>query len=127
MTDPHSATPRLTKDNLTSLQSHILAEEQEYPGASGEFSWILSAITLAGKTIANKVRRARIEDVLNPPKEGTLVRIFIFVQPVAPFEIAGHVARVDENGFAIHYDNFDEDIRKLVDDVSAIVGRSDPE
>ena len=64
MTDPHTARPGLTKDNLTSLQSHILAEEQEYPGASGEFSWILSAITLAGKTIANKVRRARIEDVL---------------------------------------------------------------
>ena len=64
MTDPHTANPRLTKDNLTSLQTHILAEEQQYPGASGDFSWILSAITLAGKTIANKVRRARIEDVL---------------------------------------------------------------
>lgn len=56
--------PNYTRDNLTSLQSHILAEEQKFPGASGDFSWILSAITLAGKTIANKVRRARIEDVL---------------------------------------------------------------
>jgi len=64
MTDPHIAKSRLIKDNLTSLQSHILTEEQQYPGASGDFSWILSAITLAGKTIANKVRRARIEDVL---------------------------------------------------------------
>ncbi|MBM43569.1 MAG: class 1 fructose-bisphosphatase [Phycisphaerae bacterium] len=51
-------------DNLTSLQSHILAEEQQHPGASGDFSWILSAIALATKTIGNKVRRARIEDVL---------------------------------------------------------------
>lgn len=56
--------PRFTSDNLTSLQTHILAEEQQYPEASGDFSWILSAISLAGKTIANKVRRARIEDVL---------------------------------------------------------------
>lgn len=56
--------PRLTQDNLTTLQSHILAEEQLHPGASGDFSWILSAISLAGKTIANKVRRARIENVL---------------------------------------------------------------
>ena len=64
MTDPHTENPRLIKDNLTSLQTHILAEEQEYPGASGDFSWILSAITLAGKVIANKVRRAGIEDVL---------------------------------------------------------------
>lgn len=56
--------PRYTTDNLCSLQSHILAEETKHPGATGEFSWILSAIALAGKTIANKVRRARIDDVL---------------------------------------------------------------
>ena len=55
---------RLTSDNLTSLQSHILAEEQKHPGATGEFSWIMSAISLACKAIADKVRRARIEDVL---------------------------------------------------------------
>ena len=53
-----------TRDNLTSLQTHILQEEAKYPAATGELSWILSAISLAGKTIANKVRRARIEDVL---------------------------------------------------------------
>ncbi|MEE2718579.1 MAG: class 1 fructose-bisphosphatase [Planctomycetota bacterium] len=52
------------EDNLQSLQSHILAEEQSHPQATGEFSWILSAIALATKTIANKVRRARIDDVL---------------------------------------------------------------
>jgi len=54
----------LASDNLMSLQSHILAEEQQHPGASGDFSWILSAIALATKTIGNKVRRARIDDVL---------------------------------------------------------------
>jgi fructose-1,6-bisphosphatase I len=53
-----------TNDNLTSLQSHILAEEQKYEGATGEFSWILSAISLATKAIGNKVRCARIEDVV---------------------------------------------------------------
>lgn len=53
-----------TSDNLTSLQSHILAEEQKFPGATGEFSWILSAISLATKAIGNKVRCARIEDVV---------------------------------------------------------------
>ena len=56
--------PRWTRDNLTSLQSHILAEEQQHPGATGDFSWILSAIALATKTIGSKVQRARIEDVL---------------------------------------------------------------
>ncbi|MHC5028394.1 MAG: class 1 fructose-bisphosphatase [Planctomycetota bacterium] len=64
MPDTSRIQPRFTSDNLTTLQSHILAEEQLHPGATGDFSWILSAISLAGKTIANKVRRARIEDVL---------------------------------------------------------------
>jgi len=64
MIPPDLVKPQYTTDNLLSLQSHILAEEARYPGATGDFSWILSAISLAAKTIANKVRRARIEDVL---------------------------------------------------------------
>ena len=64
MTTIMSEKRQYTRDNLLSLQSHILAEEAKYPRATGELSWILSAISLAGKTIANKVRRARIEDVL---------------------------------------------------------------
>ncbi|MSR44735.1 MAG: class 1 fructose-bisphosphatase [Phycisphaerales bacterium] len=50
--------------NLYSLQSHILAEEALHPGASGDFSWIVSAISLAGKAIAHRVRRARLENAL---------------------------------------------------------------
>ncbi len=50
--------------NLLSLQSHILSEESRYPGAAGDFTWIVSAISLAGKAIAHQVRRARLEGVL---------------------------------------------------------------
>ena len=50
--------------NLLSLESHILREEAAHPGSSGDFTWILSALSLAAKVIAAKVRRARIEDVL---------------------------------------------------------------
>jgi len=60
-------TPRsrfTSRDNLTTLQTHILAEEQKYPDASGTFSWILSALALSAKVIADKMRRARIQDVL---------------------------------------------------------------
>ncbi len=52
------------RQNVTSLQSHILSEEARYPNSTGDFTWILSAISLAGKAIANKVRRARLDDVL---------------------------------------------------------------
>jgi fructose-1,6-bisphosphatase I len=49
---------------LTSIQSHILAEEARHPQATGDFTWIISAISLAAKTIAFKVRHSRLEDVL---------------------------------------------------------------
>ena len=54
----------MTRPNITSLQSHILDEEARYPSASGDLTWILSALSLAAKAIASKVRHARIEDVL---------------------------------------------------------------
>jgi fructose-1,6-bisphosphatase I len=50
--------------NITSLQSHILQGEASHPGSTGDFTWILSALALAAKAIAAKVRLARIEDVL---------------------------------------------------------------
>ena len=60
------------RDNLTTLQGHIIAEQLKHPGASGELTWILSALSLAGKAIANKVRRARIEDVLGEAGEANV-------------------------------------------------------
>ena len=54
----------MIEDNLMSLQAHVLAEEAKHPQAVGDFSWVLSAISLAGKTIANKVRRARLDGIL---------------------------------------------------------------
>jgi hypothetical protein len=50
------------------------------------------------------------------------VRLYVFVQPVLPFELVGHVVRVTEDGFAMQYDVSDPDVQRLVDDVAAIVG-----
>ncbi len=52
------------RDTLTSIQAHILAEEAKFPQATGDFTWIISAISLAAKMIAYKVRHARLEEVL---------------------------------------------------------------
>jgi len=49
------------------VQQHILREQQRFPGASGEFSWLLSGITLAGKMIESKVRRAGLNNILGSP------------------------------------------------------------
>ena len=64
---------------------------------------------------------ARIEGASLRPTEGTQVTLYIFIQPIAPFEIRGRVVRRTESGFAVDYELFDPKIRRLVDDVSAIV------
>src|SRR5438093_3161004 len=56
---PMSTSPLLT------AQQHILEEQRRHhPHASGEFSWLLSGITLAAKIISANVRRAGLEDIL---------------------------------------------------------------
>ena len=49
---------------MITIQQHILQEQQRFPGASGEFSFLLSGITLATKLIQARVRRAGLGDVL---------------------------------------------------------------
>jgi fructose-1,6-bisphosphatase I len=49
---------------IMTLQAHILGEQAKHPHASGTFSWILSALSISAKIIADKVRRARLENVL---------------------------------------------------------------
>lgn len=49
---------------VITVQQHILQEQMRFPGASGEFSWLLSGITLATKLIQARIRRAGLSDIL---------------------------------------------------------------
>jgi fructose-1,6-bisphosphatase I len=49
---------------ITTVQQHILQQQQKYPGARGNLSWLLSGITLATKMTESKIRRAGLLDVL---------------------------------------------------------------
>jgi fructose-1,6-bisphosphatase I len=50
---------------IITVQQHIFEEQRRrFPKASGEFSWLLSGITLATKIIADQVRRAGLVDIL---------------------------------------------------------------
>ncbi len=55
--------------DIVTLQGHILHQQKRHPGASGTFSWILSAISISAKMISAAVRRARLEDVLGSAGE----------------------------------------------------------
>jgi fructose-1,6-bisphosphatase I len=54
---------------IITVQQYILQEQQHFPGVSGEFSWLLSGITLATKMIQAKVRRAGLTDILGSENE----------------------------------------------------------
>ncbi len=58
MTHLHATAPIVT------VQQHILQEQKRFPGASGEFSSLLSGITMATKLIQAQVRRAGLTDIL---------------------------------------------------------------
>src|SRR5262245_66684898 len=50
---------------LLTVQQHILEDQRRYyPQATGEFSWLLSGITLASKIVESRVRRAGLSDIL---------------------------------------------------------------
>jgi fructose-1,6-bisphosphatase I len=49
---------------ITAEQHILLQQRERFPDASGEFSWLLSGVTLACKIVAAAVRRAGLVDVL---------------------------------------------------------------
>lgn len=75
----------------------------------------------AGTLVEISYAGVRLEDSSVQPPVGTRVRLYVFVQPVAPFELDGMVSRHTETGFAMTYELFDVEIRRLVDDVTALV------
>ena len=55
---------------LLTVQQHILEEQRRFhPQASGEFSWLLSGITLATKIVAAQVRRAGLAGILGVTRD----------------------------------------------------------
>jgi fructose-1,6-bisphosphatase I len=48
---------------ITTVQQHILQQQQDISDASGRFSWLLSGITLATKMIEAKIRSAGLTDI----------------------------------------------------------------
>ena len=70
------------------VQQHILeSQRKRYPNASGEFSWLLSGITLAAKIIASMVQRAGLNDIL-----GALARTNIQGETVQKLDVLANQA-----------------------------------
>ena len=75
-----------------------------------------------GKLVDFSYSGARVADASLLPDVGTTVRLYVFVQPVAPFELVGEVVRsFGGEGFAVEFKDVTPDLRALVDDAAAIV------
>ena len=61
--------PLANQTKLTTLQTHMLADAERFPDAGGVLAWIVSALAISVKTIAARLRRARLEDVLGAAGE----------------------------------------------------------
>jgi hypothetical protein len=83
-----------------------------YSSGAAEGAGVLTDLSYSG---------ARLENVSLWPALDTKVRLYVFIQPVAPFQLVGRVVRITDTGFAIAYDVADPELRRLVDDVSALV------
>ena len=56
---------RQAEKGIRTIQQHIMERQrQKHPEATGEFSWLLSGVTLATKIIADHVRHAGLWDLL---------------------------------------------------------------
>jgi len=64
---------------------------------------------------------ARLEGASYVPEPGAKVRLYVFIQPVSPFELSGEVVRSRAGSFAIRFTEVDPAIGRLVDDVAALV------
>ena len=64
--DPHAQEPVVMEptDRYITVQQHLIEQQARHPTATGEFSWLLSGITLATKIIQTKVRRAGLINIL---------------------------------------------------------------
>lgn len=49
---------------ITTFQQHVSQEQARFPGATGEFTWLMSGIALATKVIQAQVRRAGLAGIL---------------------------------------------------------------
>ena len=60
----HEVTYRPPTPLILTVQQHLIREQQRTLGSPGEFSWLMSGLTLATKMIAARVRRAGLTDAL---------------------------------------------------------------
>lgn len=98
-------------------------EKRRHPRFRARFDALCSSGREEGAGVLTDISYsgARLENSSFRPRPGTKVRLYVFIRPVSPFELLGEVVRSDPSGFSIVYEIESPDVRRLVDDVAALV------
>src|SRR5262245_18065916 len=59
-----SVAPPARLPMIRTVEQHILEQQRKFPHATGEFSWLLSGITLATKIIQAQIQRAGLLEII---------------------------------------------------------------
>lgn len=115
------------KPSIKTIQQHILERQRAHPNATGEFSFLLSAITLATKIIADYVRRAGLVDILGTTGEinvqGEVVQK---LDVIANETIAGCLGYRDNVGIMVSEEDDEPRILKELDSRAQYIVLFDP-
>lgn len=97
--------------------------QRQDPRFKAEFETLFSTERQEGAGVVADIsyRGVRIDEASLQPKVGAALRIYVFLQPVNPVELRGTVIRHTDAGFALAFDEESDAIRRLVDDLSALV------
>ena len=98
-------------------------DKRKHPRFKARFDALCSAGHEEGSAVLVDISHsgARLEQASLRLSVDSRVRLYVFVQPVSPFELVGRVVRGGEDGFSIEYEVESSEIRLLVDDVAALV------
>ncbi len=95
----------------------------------GRFTTRFDSLISSGRTEVTGVLAdisctgALVEESTLKPQLGKTIRLYVFVQPIAPFEVVGTVVRHTGSGFAIGYEDLSDEVRRLVSEAAAVVAK----
>jgi fructose-1,6-bisphosphatase I len=119
--------PSNDASSIKTFQRHIAEQQRQHPTATGEFSWLLSGITLATKIIAAQVRRIGLGD-LRGAAGGTNVQgeIVLKMDRFADDVLLDCLGYRDTVGIMVSEENQEPVITKNVDGQGKYVVLFDP-
>ncbi len=112
---------------IKTIQRHLMEQQRAHPSATGEFTWLLSGIILATKTIADQVRHAGLRDILGTTGDTNVQgEIVQKLDIIANQTILACLGYRDNVGIMVSEEDDEPHIIKEIDDRAKYIVLFDP-